>query len=435
MATQRGLPLAANGHFRGRSHVWKVPRQGAARGEGPQGGTLGRASHAQWTRREEGTAWFGVEEDQGQAQLPIGRRVHVLHKVAVVALFAALLAPASASASASAPRVLTVSELRVPVVFKRSIPVRLPQPVTVDISSDGVAAPPDVAVISPEGADLSRFEQPIGVALVEQGRTSGAAVVAAFDREGRVLLTYGQRGRRTVGRPLDEALSCTRCDLPAGDYDLFVFGGPFSRRQSDPPLTARIRFEGLPPGVEEFTGDEGRPTFILAGSAFNTGSSDTAGGGVDLAVIPSYDGVRRDGMHITQSTFTTKAAGALSPFSMTVEATVSNRPSIAGPVPNPMADVYGAHADLSDRPKTVRTSFVSALDGDLPYTYVRADGSMVGAESWRVVVTSIWLSTQAPAGPQDIGPQATTLHGHAYDRLVRAGSAGPWRAGAGEPAA
>ena len=337
---------------------------------------------------------------------------HSLRTPVLLGLLVALLGPPAAGAADV--RVLDTRTVRIPVTGDRAVPVRLPQAVTIDVTSDSVQQPPGIGLApAPEGA-FSRYAPEFGVALVQQGRPDGAVVAAVYDQTGRPVLSFGQTGRIGPDREADRAATCTRCELPAGTYDLFIFGGPRRLEDDDPRAMMTLTLDGLAAGAAAIGEAEGRSAVVLTGSVhYASKIPGSTGGGASSAVFPlGYDGVAREGIHVAQAAFATKASSGGAAISMVAQASVRPRQLPAGGVPYPVADAYGAAAGATPGPYVVRTSSVSTLAGMQPAINAAADGDFIGADSWTVDVAHLWLTTtQSPdSAPPGATSQQVTTH-------------------------
>jgi hypothetical protein len=136
-------------------------------------------------------------------------------------VLATLTAGSAGGAAEEVGILLEDNRVTVTVTGNRVVPVRLAKAATWDLSRDcdGVTG----VTVDRNGAVLGVFDE-YGVALVARGSNTDAAMAVMYAPGGAVGLVSGQTTRLGLPRPVDDAVMCERCDLPAGDYDLFVFG-------------------------------------------------------------------------------------------------------------------------------------------------------------------------------------------------------------------
>lgn len=285
-------------------------------------------------------------------------------------------------------------QLDVTVTGNRAVAVRLAEPVTVDLTRSG----DELAGVSVDlaGATLREHDE-FGVALVSRFRNDAVVVAAMFEPDGTPLLASGQTPRLGLPRPANDAATCVRCEIPAGDYDLFVFG-PYRVRGDDPAPRVTLRLAGLAEGAAAVADTAGHGAYVIASASKHAGpASAIGGGGMQTALFPLfYDGAQRDGVYLSQASVTT-SSDPVGGGELTLSAQVNNRPEIPATGQHmPFQDGYNATAAVVGAAGHLETGLVvpTTLDREIPYLYSHGDTSLVNHSGWTMNVAMLWLTTR-----------------------------------------
>jgi hypothetical protein len=314
-------------------------------------------------------------------------------KRVLVVVIALLVAAPSAAAAPDDAIVLDRSRVTVAVTGNRVIPVRLTQPVTWDLTADDTR----VAGITVDlnGAALGTWDD-YGVALVTRGSTTGVVTAAMFAADGRPVLTSGQTSRIGLPRPAGDSVACIRCDVPAGDYDLFLFG-PYRRSAQDPAPSITLHFEGPAAGATVIPDGAGRGAYILSFAPRSISPAGNLGGGMFSMIIPLfYDGAEREGIFLAQASVRAPFAPA-GAAELTLSGQVNNRPPI-GPTEErmPLQDGYAAAGGVvvGDGVFQARIAAATTLDRKTPYVYAHGDTWIANHNGWTMDLGMLWLTTR-----------------------------------------
>lgn len=310
---------------------------------------------------------------------------------AMTVLLAGAVAPANA-----VDEILPLErqQLDVTVTGNRAVPVRLTEPVTLDLTRSG----DELAGVSVDlaGALLGERDE-FGVALVSRFRNDAIVVAAMFEPDGTPLLASGQTSRLGLPRPVNDTATCVRCEIPAGDYDLFVFG-PYRFRADDPAPRVTLRLTGLAEGAAAVADTAGYGAYVIAAaSEFGGPASAVGGGGIQTIVAPLfYDGAQRDGVYLSQARVTT-SSDPIGGGELSLSAQVNNRPEI--PLTGermPFQDGYSGTAAVVGGAGHLETGLVvpTTLDREIPYLYSHGDTTLVNHSGWTMNVAMLWLTTR-----------------------------------------
>jgi hypothetical protein len=342
--------------------------------------------------------------------------VHAAVRSRALALVVLLVGLASWPAPVAADpdrAVVDHAELRVDVHGERRVPVTLARDAVVDLTQGADGRPAGVSVVAAEGALDRRHDRGFGIALLERGRPEGALVAVVFGEGGRPMLVQGQQRRLGTPRPLVDAVACTRCSLPAGEYDLLTFG-PGSAAAADRRVQVALRLEGLPAGVAQVGSDVGEPEMVLGFARHRLASDGAFGGWSALLVLVAGPGPGpRDGILLTEARVPATAVVASS-TSITSSGTRLDQDAIPGTdEPAPHADGYGAGAAAGpgSTVAVAQTSALRSFDPDTDVLFHSYDATAVGTRTAALDTALLWLPTSPSTGvPDRWSTLATVAH-------------------------
>jgi hypothetical protein len=329
-------------------------------------------------------------------------RIRLLGLIGLLVL--ATLQPASAHPLPE-PIEVDAGAVRVTMRGDRRVPIVLADDAVLDLTPDAAGRPAGVNIHVEEGADLAFAEYGFGVAIVERGAADGIVVAAMFGEDLRPMLVHGQQSRLGLARPVTDAVTCSRCALPAGAYDLIAFGGPWSADDDEPSVHVDLALEGLTGEPQHIGPAVGIPEFVLSTADHEAAANGSFGGWTLLFVFWLGDPIGpQDGIMLTEARVPATSAGP-SVTSIRGRGTRLNQDELpATGEPAPHADGYDADAAATAGGSSIAAASTSAFrsfDPDENALFHGYDATATGTNAVTLDTAMLWLPISPVLADED----------------------------------
>lgn len=303
------------------------------------------------------------------------------------------------------PIVVDAETLRVTMQANRRVPIVLAEDAVIDVTPEATGRPAGVNIHVEDGADLAFTERGFGVAIIERGTADGVVVAAMFGRDLRPMLVHGQQSRLGLPRPATDAVTCSRCTLPAGAYDLIAFGGPWSVHDDAPMVHVDLALEGLS-GEQQHIGPDAGVHELVPASAHHRAAADGSFGGWTILFVGwSGDPLGpQDGIMLTEARVSAASAG---PSATSISAQGSRLNQDELPVtgePAPHGDGYDVDAAATaggDTIASASTSAVRSFDPDTNALFHGYDATATATSAVALDTAMLWLPLSPVMADED----------------------------------